>query len=81
MYEGMSRCEFLISLVEGIVTARDGKLPDVAVSGMLGRGFMGLRRVRVTPGSMRSRSVMCSASLESWCGQHLPGHQQIVAEK
>jgi hypothetical protein len=81
MYEAMSCGEFLISLLEGIVIARDGRLPDVAVVGMLGRGFMGLRRVCVTPGSMRSGSVMCSASIRSRCGQHLPGHQQIVAEK
>ena len=77
----MSRGEFLISLAEGIVTSRNGKLPNVAVSGMLRCRFMGLRRVRVTPGSMRSRSVTRSAGLAYRCGQHLPGHQQIVAEK
>jgi hypothetical protein len=58
----MSSGELLISLGERIVTARDGTLPNVAVSGMLRCRFMGLRRVRVIPGSMRSRSVMRSAN-------------------
>jgi hypothetical protein len=64
----MSRGELLVSLVEGIVTAWCGRLPNVAVRGMLGRRFMDLLRVRVTPGSMRSRSVMHSADLRSRCG-------------
>ena len=52
-----------ISVVEAIVTARNCRLSNVAVVGMLRRRFMGLRRVRVTSGSMRTRSVMRRADL------------------
>jgi hypothetical protein len=59
----MSRGELLISPVRGIVTARGGRLPDAAVVWMFGRRFMGLWRVRFTPGSMRSKSVMRRAGV------------------
>jgi hypothetical protein len=70
-----------ISVVVGIVIARNGRLSDLAAIGMIGGRFLGLRRVRVTPGSMRIRSMMRGADLRSRCGHDLPGHQQIVAEE